>query len=428
MTHIAKGLVKLVSFQIETSRNQTFHSMASETGSNFLDRLVERLDRLDPASVQNYVLKLVRDKGFLETIFNTIHEGIIVIGRDLRIRYVNAVVRDLLGIPEKAEGQALDRYLPDVDWNALMDANTEEWRRVSFQEIEVFYPRYRILTFYLVPHSEQQADQIPLATLIFHDVTETRKNTERAIESETVEAITKLAAGVAHEIGNPLNSLTIHLQLLVRQLDHLAAAAADVDEAKDLVNTSLQEVGRLDSIVNNFLRAIRPVPPDTKPVRLQDILGEVLRFMRMEIEDRRIRVEAALPDKLPRIQGDPAQLKQAFYNIIKNSVQSMADEGTLSIVCDSTDDFVDVMFSDTGCGISRDNLSHIMEPYYTTRPDGSGLGLLVVERIMRSHGAEFGIDSREGEGTVFRMRFPLRERHVRLLEAPQHVSNKNDRS
>lgn len=393
--------------------------MQRESGSSFLDRLVERLDRLDPASVQNYVLKLVRDKGFLETIFNTIHEGIIVIDRNLRIRYVNAVVRELLGIPEDPEGQMLDRFLPEVDWDALMDANTEEWRRVSFQEIEVFYPRHRILTFYLVPHSEQQADQIPLATLIFHDVTEARRNTERAIESGTVEAITKLAAGVAHEIGNPLNSLIIHLQLLVRELDAMAASAVDTSEAANLVDTALQEVSRLDSIVNNFLRAIRPAPPETKPVKLQDILAEVLRFMRFEIEDRRIHVHASLPDKLPHIQGDPAQLRQAFYNIVKNSIQAMPDEGELSIACDSTDDFVDVVFTDNGCGISGEHLSHIMEPYYTTRPDGSGLGLLVVERILRAHGAEFGIDSREGEGTVFRMRFPLRGRHVRLLEAPR---------
>ncbi|MCF7853718.1 MAG: PAS domain-containing protein [Candidatus Pacebacteria bacterium] len=398
------------------------------SSDTFLDRLIERLDRLDPTSVQNYVLKLVREKGFLESVFNTIHEGIIVIERDMRIRYLNARAQELLGVPENAEGEDLRRFLPDIDWMGLMDANTEEWRRVSFQEIEVFYPRNRILTFHVVPHNTPEGEeQIPLVTLIFQDVTEARRDTELAIESERVEAVTKLAAGVAHELGNPLNSLTIQLQLLERGLSE-PWDNEDAADAKETVRIALDEVRRLDSIVNNFLRAIRPTPPDLRPLRIQTVLAEALRFLRAEIEDRKIRVEASLPDKLPVIQGDPGQLKQAFYNIIRNSLQALSEDGKITIDCETTDDFLDIRFADNGRGISADNMRRIMEPYYTTRPDGSGLGLMVVERILRSHGAEFGIESAEDEGTTFRIRFPLHERHTRLLEAGTRDDQKESES
>ena len=393
--------------------------MPMKTSENFLDRLIERLDRIDPSRVQNYVLKLVREKGFLETVFDTIQEGVIVIDRQIQMQFVNRSARELLGMPGTAEGQRLDRYLRDVDWLALMEANPEEWRRVSFQELEVFYPQPRVLSFYIVPLSQDESPaDIQMATIIFRDVTETRQSTERAIESRRIDAITKLAAGVAHEIGNPLNSLNIHLQLLRRNLDR-RPEDSDSKEARELLRVACSEVDRLDSIITNFLRAVRPTQPHFEQLNIQQLLGESLRFMRNEIEDKGLLVEASLPDSLPRIRGDAGQLKQVFYNIMKNSIQAMSKGDKFEILCDVTEQFVEIRFVDTGKGISAENLRHIMEPYFTTRTEGTGLGLLVVERVVREHGGELGIESTEGEGTVFTVRLPLMDRRIRLLEAPR---------
>jgi two-component system, sporulation sensor kinase E len=397
-----------------------------KTGDSFLDRLIDRLDRLDPSSVQSYLLKLVREKGFLESLFNTIHEGIIVIDRNIRIYYLNAAARELLGIPEGAEGNRLDRHLRDVDWLALMEADPEEWHRISFTEIEVFYPEHRILSFYLVPHPADSGDsQIPFATIIFRDVTQLRQNTRQTVETQKIEAITKLAAGVAHEIGNPLNSLTIHLQLLQRCL-HKSSDPDTAAEGAELVEVAIQEVARLDSIVHNFLRAVRPVPLQLQPVAMQKVLAETLKFMRWEIEDRNIRVEVAMPDKMPHIQADPDQLRQALFNIIKNSIQAIGNGGLLQIISSVQDDALELRIEDNGKGISSENLSRILDPYFTTRADGTGLGLLVVERILRNHGADFSIESGEGQGTAFIIRFPLRERQVRLLQAPPAADERPD--
>lgn len=389
--------------------------MKSTTG--FLDRLIERMDRLDPASLQTYVLRLVREKGFLETIFNTIREGVIVIDQARRVRFVNSAAQALLGVGEDAAGQRVDRYLREVDWRQLLSADPHQWHRVSRQEIEVFYPRHRYLSFYVVPVSSLDGDSnIPLAVLIFHDITAAHEDTEKHIESRRVEAITMLAAGVAHELGNPLNSLNIHLQLLSRSLRNIPDGALRRD-AQDLLAVATHEVARLDGIVTNFLHAVRPLPPQLSPLDLRVVLEETLAFMRQEIENRDIHVQAVFPDLLPRVLGDADQLKQAFYNLIKNAVQAMSGGGRLQIVCSTRPDFLDVRFIDTGGGISAEQMTHIMEPYYTTKAGGTGLGLLIVERIVRGHGGELGIASEAGQGSVFTLSLPLRERQVRLLES-----------
>ncbi len=387
-----------------------------KSGKSFLDRLIDRMDRLDPASIQTYVLRLVREKGFLEAIFNTIQEGVIVIDSALKIRYINTAAQQLLGIQEEAGTQRIDRYLRDVDWAPLLDADPQQWHRISRQEIEVFYPVHRYLSFYLVPvRTDNSAADIPLATLILRDVTEAQKDTEKTIESQRVQAITMLAAGVAHELGNPLNSLNIHLQLLSRTVAQLTDRAV-ADEIEDLLNVATHEVERLDSIVTNFLRAVRPVPPTLRRITVQKVLAEALAFMRLEIENRKIRVDASLPQDIPRVMADADQLKQAFYNIIRNAVQAMPEGGLLQIVCTVSDEFVDVRFADTGSGISPEDLSCIMEPYFSTTAGGTGLGLLIVERIVRSHGGELVIESSD-EGAAFTVRLPLRDRQVRLLES-----------
>ncbi len=386
--------------------------------NNFLDRIIERLDRLDPSSVQGYVLRLVRERGFLETVFNTIREGVMVIDHELGIHYCNPASQSLLGLPDDFSELRLDRFLRDVDWKRLMSADPAEWYRISMQEIEVYYPIHRYLKFYLVPYkSEHERDLFPMAIIILHDVTDVHKDTAETIESQKVKAITMLAAGVAHEIGNPLNSLNIHLQLLGRRLaqttDKVLAA-----EAKEFMDVATQEIERLDTIINNFLRAVRPVSPEMTRLRISQVLSEALGFMRREIEDRNILVEASWAENLPMIMGDADQLKQAFFNLIKNAVQAMPDGGLLRIGCKNGDEMLEISFADNGKGIPQEKLGRILEPYYTTRSDGTGLGLLIVDRIVRSHGGELGIDTVEGQGTVFTIRLPLQERKVRLLKAP----------
>jgi two-component system, sporulation sensor kinase E len=394
-----------------------------KSGKSFLERLVDRMDRMDPSNLQTYVHRLVREKGFLETVFNTIHEGVIVLDHALRVRFINTSATRLLGIQSDPQGERIDRHLRELDWAALMEAPPEQWRRASRQEIEVFYPEHRFLSFYIVPVGDDEDDRprsAPLAALILQDVTETREHTEEHVESQRVQAITMLAAGVAHELGNPLNSLGIHLQLLSRCLGSVSDPEVS-EEASELLEVAAQEVKRLDGIVQNFLHAVRPVPLALEPLDLCKTLASTLQFLRREIEERGIRVEAAMPDSLPTIMGDDDQLRQAFFNILRNSVQAMGQDGLIRIECGVRDDFVDVRFMDDGSGMSTEDLTRIMEPYYTTKAQGTGLGMLIVERVVRGHGGELGIESSPGAGTTVTISLPRQDRRVRMLHAGAEV-------
>lgn len=393
--------------------------------SSFIDRLIERLDRLDPASVQGYVLKLARTKGVLETILEAVREGILIIDRDLRIHFANQAAVELLGLPGEfrdLEKQQINRYLRGINWAHLIAGNAAEWERASRQEIEVFYPTHRHLQFYLLPYSGEVApgagnETGAMITVILQDVTEQRRQTEETIESERLNAITMLAAGVAHEIGNPLNSLTIHLQLLER---YFKARGEDDDarEAAELTEISLREVRRLDTIITQFLRAVRPQPLERCPLSLKNVINDTLEFVKHEINDRGVFVEARWPEHVQPITGDETQLKQAVYNIVVNALQAMPDGGMLRIDLEQTDEAVVLNVHDTGKGIPKQELANVFTPYYTTRKEGTGLGLMIVQRIVRDHGATIGVSSEVGAGTTFSIRFPRRDRQVRLLESP----------
>jgi signal transduction histidine kinase len=403
--------------------------------AGFLEKLIERLGRIGPEDVQNYFLRLAQEKGFLETVFNAIQEGIIVTDSKGRITYLNDAACGLFGLEAgEAIGKRLDERIGGLDWESL----TRSGGPVS-HDVEISYPQNRYINFYVVPlvmepresaavtplrGVEEETRQRPLATgsaeevghvMILRDITESRRTAQQTIESERLNALRLLAAGVAHEIGNPLNSLHIHLQLMERSVQKLHdGEKAELEKSIDVARS---EVNRLDSIVTQFLKAIRPSRPQLRPENVNTIVEEAVRFFAPELQDREILVEQELRSDLPLLQLDRDQMKQAFYNVIKNSVESMHRHGTLRIRTDLTDTHVIVRFVDTGGGMSAENLSRVFEPYFTTKPSGSGLGLLIVRRIVREHGGELSIESSQGRGLTLTIRLPFIDKRIRMLEA-----------
>jgi len=384
--------------------------------NSFLDKLIGRMERVDPQSLQSVVLKLAREKGFLETLFNTIQEGVIVTDADGRITYLNAAAGQLLGIdPERAVGEPLSNYFRDLDWQKIWSADKDEWRKVFTHELEVFYPQQRFISFYIVPVADEQNSVVTGMAIILRDVTETRQRAESTIESEKLSAITLLAAGVAHEIGNPLNSLNIHLQLMERELRKLPAAQGE--RLREDLRVARDEIARLDQIINQFLRAVRPSQPELQPTTVNDVIVETLALLEREIRDRDILVELELGKGLPRILLDRAQIKQAFYNIIKNALQAMRSGGILRIRTEADGTHIIISFIDSGHGIAPEQIGQLFEPYFTTKQNGTGLGLMIVQRIVREHGGTIEVESDKDRGTTFRVRLPIHEKRTRLLEA-----------
>src|SRR5579872_521891 len=190
------------------------------TKSSFLDKVLGRIGRLDTEGLQTVVQRLARERTFLETLFNTIEDGVLVVDEHGEIIYFNQAVTQLIGLQPSLEGQLITDYLHDLDWKAISRFDNAGGTRVVRHEFEVHYPRQRFLRLYAAPVDGEATGSLGVA-LILHDATEARQRTFEAIESERIQALTLLAASVAHEIGNPLNALHIHLQLMERELKKL---------------------------------------------------------------------------------------------------------------------------------------------------------------------------------------------------------------
>ena len=193
--------------------------------AGFLHKLIDRLDQVAPAEVQQLVTRLVKEKGFFENVFESLQEGVIIIDPEGQFTYVNHSASNIFGIDaSKSIGKNLSSTIRGLGWKKLADPE-----RVVSRDMEILYPEYRHLNFYISPIKGEVEDDMHLLgyVLIVRDITQSRKQAEENVESEKLNALTLLAAGVAHEIGNPLNSLDIHLQLLERKINKLVANDQD---------------------------------------------------------------------------------------------------------------------------------------------------------------------------------------------------------
>jgi len=380
--------------------------------SGFLEKLVARLDKVEPGEIQQIVARLIREKGFLEQVFEALLEGVILLDPDGTIAFVNRAACGLFGLdPERAVGEPLDRQVRGLDWASL----AKPGHTVS-RDLEVFYPENRFLNFYLAPISDEEATDAapPAYVMLVRDLTRTRAEAQETLETERLNALTLLAAGVAHEIGNPLNSLDIHLQLLGRKFRKLPPG--DRAPLQEHLTTARQEIQRLDSILKQFLAAVRPTAPRRERVDLNDLIQQTLRLLEPELEARGIAVELDLAEPLPPASLDAGQFQQVFYNLIRNAYQALRErDGRITLRTGANDYEYRFAIEDNGSGISPEHMGAIFEPYRTTKSSGSGLGLLIVRRIVREHGGEIEIESEEGRGTRIVIFLPRGERTVRLL-------------
>jgi two-component system, sporulation sensor kinase E len=384
-----------------------------------LDRVLGRLDTLDSVNLANLVQRLARERGVFEEIFNTLQEGILVVSDDGAIEYANVSAHRLIGLGnDDLSGQILWRVVPGLR-NSLGAALDDEAGTgaapIVAREIELNYPEPRTLRLYMVPFRAASPSAARRFAVILSDITKEKQTTEARIENERTSSILLLAAGVAHELGNPLNSLTIHLQLIERKLKKIRASK-EQESLADSVRVCRDEVTRLDGIIANFLEAIRPRPPDLAETDLTQVLAEVLRFQHRELADRGIAVEAETA-QLPLVLADRNQVKQVFFNLTKNAVEAMRPGGKLKIRSRADDDSVFLLFADSGSGIKQEDFVRLFQPYHTTKSGGNGLGLMIAQRIMRSHGGQIGIESKEGAGTIVTLQFPRKDRRVRMLQS-----------
>lgn len=378
-------------------------------GTRFLDKFLERIERIDRPQLEDYLKNLVWENTFLKNAIEKIDKGVLVLDKNLRLKIINSTAEFLLGISgTKVSDKKLSQYPIDPILLGMLNKATETCQ----QELYTSFPREQLLRVYICPIKAIDEDVIGWLITV-QDITEFRRTSTQKYQSEKLKALITMASILAHELGNPLNSLTIHLQLISRAIKTLPKKHKE--KILRLSNITQTEVKRLDSIVTRFLQATRPLKPRFFEGDIHRILDETLELLGPELKKNKISVEKDYAEGIPMIYLDHIQMRQAFINIIKNAIEAMPRNGILEIQTILDNNHIKVSFTDNGIGIPSDELDKIFEPYYSTKRSGSGLGLVVVHRIIHDHGGAIEIKSKIGKGTTVIIYLPTEPIGPKLL-------------
>lgn len=379
-----------------------------------LQKLFDKIDTLDVSTLQIFARRLWEERSSLRNVMNIVREGIVVIDEFGTIDFFNNSASDIIGIDKTTSiGDCIWKYIPAVG-KTFQKINKEkiDSDSVCMQEVMVTYPRHMFLRINIVPFVCEKTDECKFVIIIL-DITRDRQSTEQQIENERFSSIMLLASGVAHELGNPLNSISLRIHIMQKQLKQIKNSQ-EIRKLQQSVDVCLEEISRLDGIIKNFLQAIRPTNLSLTEISINSIINDVKNILEPELLNDNISIYIS-SDEDKIIVGDKNQLKQVFFNIIKNGAESMAQGGIISINISETESNIEVSVKDKGQGISTDIIDKIFQPYFSTKNTGNGLGLLIVERILREHGAQLDINSRAGEGTEMLIKFQKKDIKVPLL-------------
>lgn len=380
----------------------------------FIQRALNKLSKLDQEQIRALLFDLASENEMLEMVLNTMTDGVLVTDLNHKVSFTNQAIRGLLPMLRSDPEEHLL-------WEAVADQEIAEFLRESVQagsrvEDEEFTldgsGSGRTLMFSVVPIEKE--DERRGCLILVSDITDRRKREARLRRAESLASLTTLAAGVAHEIKNPLGSIGIHIQLIQKALKQ--NQCLDEETAGHYLEIITEEIERLNGIVVDFLFAVRPMDTSMKRTTINAVVEELIEFIKYELEENNVTLETKLDRNLPKIDLDEKYMKQALINIIKNGVAAMNGGGTLTIVTREDHGYVHVDISDNGIGMSEEQLSKIFEPYYTTKEFGSGLGLTVVYKVVREHNGEVSVQSREEQGTTFTISLPIPDSEKRLLD------------
>jgi two-component system, sporulation sensor kinase E len=397
-------------------------ALPSDMQRGFEGKFLSKLSKIDRQEIEGFLSHLVTEKNFLEIIFNALLDGIVVLRPNLHVIYTNNAAIDLLLINSRRRivGERITDLCPNQEFCDVIARFALQRKPVISTEIELSGTPPRVLAISVIPLAADRGHAEGSVVLIIHDMTEARQHEEQRRRADRVATLATLAAGLAHEIKNPLNSLQIHAQLLNRALKEKGRGRTkrlDTSRIEQSSEVILEEIERLGDVVNDFLSAVRPTRPMSSRGNINTIVERVAETVRPEAEDKKIELRVRLDHDVPNTEFDANQMTQAVLNLVKNAMEAV--EETENPLIELSTSLVDkeyrVEVRDNGRGIPPEDLERIFQPYFTTKFTGTGLGLAIVSRIVEEHQGRLDLFSEPGRGTMFILRFPLDSRPVRLL-------------
>jgi len=382
----------------------------------FLRKTLEKLNKMDRNQIAAILLQVSKEIDLLEMVLQSMTDGLVVTDKEHRILLLNRAAERMLPLAaEDVQERLLWEAVTDRDVARFLKGKLEEQERVSEKEFSFDadqLDQMRTLSLSILPLVRDGSIQGNLIHI--ENVTEKRSTEARLRRAESLASLTTLAAGVAHEIKNPLGSIDIHLQLIQKRTQGKERIGGK--DLRQYLAVIREEVDRLNQIVVDFLFAVKPMDTRLEDGSINQVVKELLDFMRFELEQAGVKLESDLDSSLPPLRMDCRYMKQAILNLVKNAVSAMPEGGTLRIDTERHGDTVRVRVSDTGTGIPEEIIGKIFEPYFTTKQFGTGLGLTIVFKIVRAHMGDIAVTSRMGEGTTFTISLPIPQKEKRLID------------
>ena len=402
----------------------------------FSRRVSQKLDKLSPLQIQQIVEDCYEQTEMFDSIFQSLPSGLLIVDENFCLIKINKAAERFLPFKSNPEDSKSENF---PVWNLINDKNIENFLRSSFENdktnisneftLSTAGGAVRFVDIYVTPlvKGDNLSKNLIGSIIRIDDVTEKRNQEVLLHRMETLAGLTNVAASVAHEIKNPLGAISIHIQLMQKAIKKKREGDGLLPPRKfseDYLDVITQEIERLNKIVVDFLMAVRPISARLELVNPNTILQEFISFFKPEFNEKNIILEEKLCACEVRLLLDAKLFREVIVNLSQNAIYAISkkfddDEslinGKINIETKIENERFILLFSDNGSGMSEETSSRVFEPYFTTKTNGTGLGMAMSYKIIKEFSGDISVKSVLGEGTVFEISIPLPQIEKKLL-------------
>ncbi len=378
------------------------HEPLSVDRRDELGELAAKLNLLGE-QIHEHRSRLLGEKAQLEQMVHALQDAILFLSRDGQLIFANPAAEELMGRPlaHVVGGHLKDLLPPDHPLVGVLDSLLAHADPGASHHLRLETPGGPARDVRVAAYPLRENGQFAGAVIAIQDLEPVKVFQSLMDHSVRLADLGRVTSGVAHEVKNPLNAMTIHLELL---RGHLPPDSAEARESLEVIG---KEIHRLDRVVQGFLKFVRPQELRPQPVDVAALFKDVIELVEVEAAQARVRLDIAVAPGTAGLMADAELLRQALVNLVQNSIQAMPEGGAVTLRAGpGPEGQVELAVEDQGQGIPEEDLDKVFRLYYTTRPDGNGIGLALVYRAAQMHGGTVHIASTVGRGTTVTITLP----------------------
>ena len=375
--------------------------------SQFVKKASSKIEKLSNEEILRIIETQTNDLKIRNYILDNSIEGSLMLDGSDNVIYLNATLTNLITLyPRKKYTDVnVSKVIADSDMVAFIRKFRKSGKDTMEEYFQVSDPVHGQRSVICIA---SRVSEIKALLFVFRDMTFFNRFKEEFRKNESLAQMTTMAAGVAHEIKNPLASISIYLQLMDKMMEKNGSMTRE--EAKKYLDVVSEEVDRINKIAVDFLFAVKPMKVNLAICNVNDIVKKTVSVVSAELKEKGIAFKQHLAVSLPKVLADSSLIQQSILNLINNAMQAMPEDRKDPAITVSTfmeNDMVKISVADNGCGMTEEQMSKIFEPYYTTKSSGTGLGLTVLFKIMTQHEGDVTVSSTPGVGSEFTLQIPV---------------------